>query len=134
MFRIVLLLLTIAFSAVPAAAQNTTCANRPANDTSNACANTRFVGTAYTNLLATANTWTATQTFNAPIISNANNTWSGSYQNNTGSIYSGAAYSASQVSGWINNIWAGSQYSVISPVFSASVPTGGGAGTFAAVS
>lgn len=49
MFRIVLLLLALAFSAAPAAAQNTTCANKSASDNSNACANTRYVTTALTN-------------------------------------------------------------------------------------
>ena len=55
MFRIVLLLLALAFSAAPAAAQNTTCANKPASDNSNACANTRYVTTAITN--AYPNVW-----------------------------------------------------------------------------
>ena len=55
MFRIVLLLLALAFSAAPAAAQNTTCANKPAADNSNACANTRYVTTAITN--AYPNVW-----------------------------------------------------------------------------
>ena len=55
MFRIVLLLLALAFSAAPAAAQNTTCANKPASDNSNACANTRYVTTAITD--AYPNVW-----------------------------------------------------------------------------
>lgn len=57
------LTLALALAVSPAYAQNTTCANRPAGNSSNACANTRFVGTAYTNLLATINTWTAQQQF-----------------------------------------------------------------------
>ena len=36
------------FSAMEAEAQNTQCSNRPAGDSSNACANTRFVGAAIT--------------------------------------------------------------------------------------
>ena len=46
MFRIALLLLTLAFSAGSGAAQNVTCATRPAGDNSNACASTAFVSTA----------------------------------------------------------------------------------------
>ena len=42
MFRIVLLFLALAFSATPAAAQNTTCANKSASDNSNAFANNAY--------------------------------------------------------------------------------------------
>lgn len=65
-----------------------------------------------TQLFGTSNIWTAYQDFSA--------------------TYIGAGYAASRVGGWVNNIWAGSQYQVISPIFAASVPTGGGAATFAA--
>lgn len=65
-----------------------------------------------TQLFGTANTWSATQTFSAS--------------------YFGSGATSSQVGGWVNTIWPGSQYSVISPSFTSSVPTGGGAGTFAA--
>lgn len=50
----ILALLFILF-ANPAAAQNTTCANKPASDNSNACANTRYVTSAIT--AAYPNTW-----------------------------------------------------------------------------
>lgn len=46
MFRKLLLALAFALAATSAQAQNTTCSNRPNGDTSNACANTRFVQTA----------------------------------------------------------------------------------------
>lgn len=49
----------------PALAQNSQCANRPAGDATNACANTRFVGTATTNLLSANNTWIGTNDFSA---------------------------------------------------------------------
>jgi hypothetical protein len=47
MFNILVLLFGLLAS--PAFAQNTTCANKPAADNSNACANTRYVTTAFTN-------------------------------------------------------------------------------------
>jgi len=53
MFNILVLL--IGLLASPAFAQNTTCANKPASDNSNACANTRYVTTAITN--AYPNVW-----------------------------------------------------------------------------
>lgn len=65
-----------------------------------------------TQLFGTSNIWTAYQDFSA--------------------TYIGSGYAASRIGGWVNNIWAGSQYQVISPIFAASVPTGGGAATFAA--
>lgn len=43
MFRKALLATACAFALTPAYAQNTTCADRPLGDSSNACANTRFV-------------------------------------------------------------------------------------------
>lgn len=43
MFRKVFLAFSFILVASPALAQNTTCSDRPANDSSNACANTRFV-------------------------------------------------------------------------------------------
>lgn len=46
MFKRLALGLLLAFIAAPALAQNTTCSNRPTGDSSNACANTRFVTTA----------------------------------------------------------------------------------------
>jgi hypothetical protein len=59
--------------AAPAVAQGCGPANpncivptRPTGDRSNAAASTAFVGTAITNLLATPNTWTATQTITLP--------------------------------------------------------------------
>jgi len=64
MSRLILLLLL--FVADPARAQNTTCANRPANDSSNACANTRYVtgavltGPAYPTVGGTASAITLT--------------------------------------------------------------------------
>ena len=61
------LILLLSFFAVgPAWAQNTTCANRPASDVSNACANTRFVagavltGPAYPTVGGTASAITLT--------------------------------------------------------------------------
>jgi len=53
MFNILVLLFSLLTS--PAFAQNTTCANRPADDNSNACANTRFVTSAIT--AAYPNVW-----------------------------------------------------------------------------
>lgn len=53
MFNILVLLFSLLAS--PAFAQNTTCANRPAADNSNACANTRYVTSAIT--AAYPNTW-----------------------------------------------------------------------------
>lgn len=58
-----ILALLFSLFASPAFAQNTTCANKPAGDSSNACANTRFVGSYFVNFLNTANTWTAQQRF-----------------------------------------------------------------------
>ena len=44
-----ILFLLLGLLATPAFAQNTTCANKPASDNSNACANTRYVTTAITS-------------------------------------------------------------------------------------
>lgn len=65
-----------------------------------------------TQLFGASNTWTAYQIFSA--------------------AYVGNGYTASQSGGWVNSLWPGSQFSVISPSFSVSVPTGGGATTAAA--
>lgn len=93
------------------------------------------------NQFATGIDTTGAVTYAQPTFSNlanvstqlfgASNIWT-AYQNFTGSIYAGGGYSSSQVGGWVNTIWPGSQYAVISPTFSSSVATGGGAGTFAA--
>lgn len=134
----------------PAMAQNVTCATRPAGDNSNACASTAFVKSQASACFNGASSpsspvlyqcWANTTSSKVPlsiydgsqwlrtsIIDTANHTYTV-----TGDAgYFGNAYSASQVGGWVNNIWAGSQYQVISPIFVASVPTGGGAATFAA--
>lgn len=108
-----ILTLFLSLLASPALAQNVTCATRPLGDSSNACANTKFVGSYFINLLATVNTWTA-------------------YQKTTAGLSAGDGFAASQVGGWVNNLWPGSQYWQISPLFVSSVPAGGGAGTFAA--
>lgn len=50
MFRKSLLALAFALLSTATLAQNTQCSNRPAGDSSNACANTRFVGTALGSL------------------------------------------------------------------------------------
>lgn len=49
MFRKLLLAAVLAFGVSPAWAQNTQCSDRPAGDSTNACANTRFVGSAIVN-------------------------------------------------------------------------------------
>jgi len=134
----------------PAMAQNVTCATRPAGDNSNACASTAFVKSQASACFNGASSpsspvlyqcWANTTSSKVPlsiydgsqwlrtsIIDTANHTYTV-----TGDAgYFGNAYSASQVGGWVNNLWPGSQYQVISPIFAASVATGGGAATFAA--
>lgn len=46
-----ILILLFALFGSPAFAQNTTCANKPANDSSNACANTRYVTNAISSII-----------------------------------------------------------------------------------
>lgn len=145
-------ILTILFGLLvsPAMAQNVTCATRPVGDNSNACASTAFVksqvfacfnGASSPSSPVLYQCWANTTSSKVPlsiydgsqwlrtsIIDTANHTYTV-----TGDAgYFGDAYSASQVGGWVNTIWPGSQYAVISPTFSSSVATGGGAGTFAA--
>mgnify|MGYP000969721854 FL=1 len=76
MFRIVLLLLALVFSATPAAAQNPTCPTRPSGDTSNACASTAFVNGMIGAIFTTPHTWTQLQSFSTTTASRSVNTTS----------------------------------------------------------
>lgn len=84
MFNILVLLFGLLAS--PAFAQNVTCANRSAGDSSNACANTRFTGSAFINFLNTANTWTAQQRFGSGTFLATANYGAGSTNSNLLSI------------------------------------------------